>query len=333
MAAPEQTKETPRARRPWMWRICLTFVLVVMSVLVVQYHSSSFANHSPVLLSSGGVRRNLPAKQHNSLHLLDNRQKAPNYVILDVVPHDPDAFTQGLTYDGKYLYESTGLFGRSSVRIVDPSTGKVLDAIGMDHQQFGEGMTYFKTEKGRGRLIQLTWRSKQGFIYDCQTLDVIRQFTFETSTGEGWGITHDPDAKEFIVSDGSSEIAFWDQNTLQPKRRIQVMQALVDEDNGALLSMKIRDVNELEWDNGSILANVWREDIVLRIDPGSGLVTQVYDFTGLYNGRSRDADTFNGISSTGKKGEFWVTGKRWPNMYRVRLLEDNMKSSRDTDNA
>eukprot|EP00540_Astrosyne_radiata_P014381 CAMPEP_0116836722 /NCGR_PEP_ID=MMETSP0418-20121206/8257_1 /TAXON_ID=1158023 /ORGANISM="Astrosyne radiata, Strain 13vi08-1A" /LENGTH=374 /DNA_ID=CAMNT_0004466529 /DNA_START=61 /DNA_END=1185 /DNA_ORIENTATION=+ len=257
------------------------------------------------------------------------------YVVLEVLPHDPHAFTQGLTYDGKNLYESTGLFGKSTVRHVEPQTGKVLASAPLHDRQFGEGLAYFETEDGEGRLIQITWQSQKGFIYDSDTFEVLRKFKFETSNNEGWGITYDFENKEFVVSDGSAYLLFWDRDTLKEKRRVEVMQHLKTP-NGSVLKQPVRRLNELEWFDGFVLANVWYKDVLLRIDPKTGLVVQTYDFAKLYTDRARHADCFNGISVTDKPGELWVTGKLWPYMYRIELHKDNdndeTEETKDGDN-
>ena len=254
-----------------------------------------------------------------------------HYEVLEKLPHDAGAFTQGLTFDGTRLYESTGLFGRSTVRLVDPQTGKATIKIPMDKRHFGEGMTYYETEEGEGRLIQITWKSRMGFIYNSTDLTEIQRFEYETETGEGWGITYNEKEKEFVVSDGSAWLMFWDRDTLQEKRRVQVMLATVVGDSASsssssnLISRPVTRLNELEWYNGTVLANIWYRDVIVQIRPDTGLVQQSYDFSTLYTNRNRHADCFNGISVTDKKDELWVTGKQWPHMYRIRLIakEDN----------
>ena len=252
-------------------------------------------------------------------------RETDDFEVLEELPHDAQAFTQGLTFDGTNLYESTGLYGHSTVRLVDPATGKSKSKIPMDPQEFGEGMTYYENKDGKGRLIQITWKAKKGYIYDSTTLDKVHEFTYQTYNGEGWGITYDEDKKEFIVSDGSEYLMFWDRDSVEendtPKtsrNRVPVMRASV-ENGSSLSSHPIHRINELEFYKGTVLANVWYRDVLLQIDPKSGFVLREYDFASLYTGRDRHADCFNGISLTDVDDELWVTGKLWPKMYRIRL--------------
>ena len=240
-----------------------------------------------------------------------------HYIVLETLPHDEDAFTQGLTFDGEILYESTGLYGHSEVRHLNSTTGQVLKTKKLQNHYFGEGLTYYETMHRQGRLIQIVWRKKIGFIYEADTLKKIKTFQFKTKTTEGWGITYDPVHQEFIVSDGSSYLHYWDRNTLKEKRRVDVAEVNVRNDN-SIRMVEYDRLNELEYTNGTILANVWQTDKILKIDQKTGIVLRIYDFSDLR--RPEGADVFNGISVTGKDGEFWVTGKHWPNMYRVKLL-------------
>ena len=253
----------------------------------------------------------------------DNRERKTNqvgdhYVVLEVLPHDESAFTQGLTFFNGNLYEGTGMNGASQLRRVDPQSGEVLSLHQMDPRYFGEGIAHFADATGEMKLIQLTWQQKKGFIYRIKDFEVTHEFSFETTTGEGWGITYNEASREFVVSDGSSWLVFWDRDTLQEKRRIQVK--LRREQPQEARVQAIQHVNELEWDNGTILANVWYQNVLIRIDPTTGFVQKVYKFSGLYRNRTLKADCFNGIALTDTPGELYVTGKWWPHMYRVKLL-------------
>lgn len=260
-----------------------------------------------------------------------------SYTVLKTFRHDPEAFTQGLTFYGGRLYEGTGLNGKSELRELDIASsssgggdtstttnmGSVLRSTKIDNKYFGEGIAHYHGAGGAERIIQLTWKERTGFIYDAHTFEVVKHFTYETATNEGWGITYDANAKEFIVSDGSDWLHYWDRDTLEEKRRIQV--TIPQLSNGAdgkpqLSSKSVRYINELEMVNGFVFANVWYQNTLIAIDPQDGKTKRVYDFTNLYKDRIPAADCFNGISVTDKKNELFVTGKNWPYMYRIRLL-------------
>lgn len=238
-----------------------------------------------------------------------------HYVVLEVLPHDQEAFTQGLTFWEGNLYEGTGMYGASWLRHVDPLSGKVLKQHSLGDKFFGEGIAHFVDEDGESCLIQLTWKEKYGFIYRIKDFELIREFTYNTTTGEGWGITYDSVDKEFVVSDGSSTLLFWDRDSLEEKRSITVQWKRNDGQ-----TVPVRYINELEWDNGSILANVWYQNVLLRLSPLSGQIEQVFDFSSLYTNRTTKADCFNGVALTETRGQLYVTGKWWPHMYRVKLL-------------
>jgi glutaminyl-peptide cyclotransferase len=251
----------------------------------------------------------------------------PHFAVLQILPHDPGAFTQGLTCDGTgtVVWEGTGMYGQSELRRVDPQTGRVLASIALQGNVFGEGISFYETkdqdeddslQSTQRRIIQFTWKEKKGWIYNADTLQVIQEFTYETTTGDGWGITYNPTRHEFIVTDGSSYLHFWDAETLQEIRKLEVK---FQKNDGTFAA--VRNLNEVEYiQDDTILSNVWYEDVLIKINLETGLVTQVYDFSPLYVERTEGVDCFNGISATEKADEFWVTGKYWPHMYRVKLL-------------
>ena len=183
-------------------------------------------------------------------------------IIGNMLYHNNSHFTQGLTYSksSNVLFESNGLFGKSSLCRLDPDTGIALQCKVMEKALFAEGMQVY----GYGReekLIQITWKSQRGFIYKAETLEQIAEFKFKTTKNEGWGICLDENSHEFIVSDGSNFLHFWDVDTLKEKRRLEVTRM-----NGK----PAKNLNELEFVNGKVLANVWYEDVILVIDPISG---------------------------------------------------------------
>ena len=169
-------------------------------------------------------------------------------------------------FDGK-LYESVGLNKQSAVLVLDPDTGETLETIQMDSQYFGEGLTYYD-----GKLIQLTYKAQTGFVYDARDLSKKPEpFDYKTTTTEGWGLTYDPHKNELIVSDGSAFLHFWDPKTFQQIRKHQIMR---------LDGSKARQINELEFWRGRVVANVWYEHVLLVINPNTGLVEKEY---GMFN--------------------------------------------------
>jgi len=225
------------------------------------------------------------------------------YDVVKVRPHDRGAFTQGLVYLDGTLLESTGLNGQSSLRKVDLETGSVLKRVDVPAEYFAEGLAVLN-----GRLFQLTWRNETGFVYDLESFQKEKEFTYP---GQGWGLT--TDGQWLIMSDGTEQIRFLDPATFEEKRRITVLA------HGA----PVNRLNELEYIKGEIFANVWGTDYVVRIDPASGRVVGVVDFTGLLPQEDRDdnTDVLNGIAYDANGDRLFVTGKRWPRLFEVRLKE------------
>jgi glutamine cyclotransferase len=232
-------------------------------------------------------------------------QSAPvrSYKVVATYRHDPKAFTEGLEYKDGFLYESTGLNGESSIRQVDLGTGAVLKQMPLSTVYFGEGITFF----GR-RLFQLTYQSGIGFIYDSKTWSALGNFHYP---GEGWALTHDD--KRLIMSDGSSALRFLDPATLRELSRVVVRDG----------TRPIANVNELEYIEGEIWANVWQTERIVRIDPRTGQVNSWVDLTGLLkpSDRTPDADVLNGIAYDAAKRRIFVTGKRWPKLYEIRVVD------------
>jgi glutamine cyclotransferase len=225
------------------------------------------------------------------------------YEVAHTYPHDPTAFTEGLFYLDGFLYESTGMEGQSSIRKVRLETGEVVEKRDVP-KYFGEGIVNWKD-----RLIELTYRSEVGFIYGLSGFELQRRFEYP---GEGWALTQD--GKRIIMSDGTSEIRFWDPEALKETGRITVTDQ----------SQPVKYVNELEWIKGEIYANVWMTDRIARIDPASGKVIGWIDLTGLLNPADRmvgQTDVLNGIAYDAKGDRLFVTGKRWPKLFEILLLK------------
>lgn len=261
-----------------------------------------------------------------------------HYEVIDEMDHDPSAFTQGLTWFDGRLFEGTGLYGRSELRQLDPNNGNVLNSISLESRFFGEGIAYYKDADGNGRIIQITWREQQGYIYDADALNedgtnsfpLVRQFTYTTTTTEGWGITYWEETQQFVVSDGSHFLHFWDRDTLEWNRTMAVRMPVDNGGRGTTELRALQRLNELEWFHDTtansdvgpwILANVWYQDTIVAIDPTTGIVMRVYDFSDLYKPRASGSDVFNGISATDDPRVFYVTGKLWPKMFIVRLKD------------
>ena len=227
-----------------------------------------------------------------------------SYQVVNTWPHDAEAYTQGLVYHDGLLFESTGLRGESSLRRVELKTGKVKKKVDVPRQYFAEGITIF-----RDKIFQLTWQSQKGFVYDLKKFKQEGEFTYE---GEGWGLTHDDHS--LILSDGTNRIRFLDPASFQVQRTISVF------DQGQPLT----ELNELEYIKGEIYANIWRADRLVRIDPTTGKITGWVDMTGLHHqgnsGIARE-NCLNGIAYDAEGDRLFVTGKRWPLVYEIRLVK------------
>jgi glutamine cyclotransferase len=215
-------------------------------------------------------------------------------------PHDPMAFTQGLVFDKGQLFEGTGRHGESSLRRVDLESGEVQQRADLGLRYFGEGITILGE-----RIYQLTWQSHIGFVYER---DSFRQLQTFFLPGEGWGLTHDGSA--LIVSDGTPVLRFLDPENFRELRRVTVTEA----------GQPLARLNELEYIDGEVWANVWYTDYIVRIDPASGVVTGKLDLSGLHQGREPDA-VLNGIAWDAESRRLFVTGKLWPALYEIRLAE------------
>ena len=214
-------------------------------------------------------------------------------------PHDPEAFTQGLIYRDGFLYESTGLNGKSSLRKVELETGRVVQRRDVEQKYFAEGLSDWD-----GRLLQLTWQTNVGFVYDLATFAPQQTFTY---SGEGWGLTHDD--TRLIMSDGTSRLRFLDPVTFSETGGVDVT------DGGR----PVDKLNELELVNGEIYANVWQTERIAIIAPDSGRVTAWLDLAGLRPPAGPNDDVMNGIAYDAAGDRLFVTGKLWPQLYQIRV--------------
>jgi glutamine cyclotransferase len=234
--------------------------------------------------------------QFSPIHLFKVR-------VVKKYPHDPEAFTQGLLFANGFLYESTGLYGKSSLRKVELETGRIVQKYELPSQYFAEGLTLWG-----GSLIQLTWKSEKGFVYNPKSFSVEREFSY---SGEGWGLTHD--GKSLIMSNGTEELLFLDPTTLVKQRSLRVL------DRGRPLG----SLNDLEYIKGEIFANIWHEDLVARISPEAGEVTGWIDMSDLRKELppGSDAEVLNGIAFDAQNNRIFVTGKLWPLLFQVEIVE------------
>jgi glutaminyl-peptide cyclotransferase len=223
-----------------------------------------------------------------------------SFKVIATFPHDTTAFTQGLVFADGALYESTGLNGESTLRRVDLQTGKTLQRIDIPKQYFAEGLALVGDE-----LLQLTWQHKLGFVYDRRTFKQKRTFTYST---EGWGIAYDGTSR-LVMSDGSDRLTFLDPKTLKPLKTMRVQ-------DGA---RPVPNLNELEWIEGEIWANVWQTDRIARINPRTGDVNAWIDLSSLFPRAQRmpPADELNGIAYDKATRRIFITGKKWPRLYQI----------------
>ncbi len=224
-----------------------------------------------------------------------------DFEVVKDYPHDPEAFLQGLLFHDGFLYESTGLQGKSTLRRVDLSTGKTLQSVRLPEDVFGEGLAL-----AGDRLIQLTWTSKLGFVYDVKSFALLRRFTYKT---EGWGLACD--GKMLILSDGSSNLTYLDPVAFSPERKLAVTM------NGR----PVDKLNELEFIEGRIWANVWTSDLIVCIDPDTGRVNSYLDLAGILPAQMRTGreDVLNGIAYDAKRKRIFVSGKLWPRLFEIRV--------------
>ena len=237
------------------------------------------------------------------------KHSTPEYTfeVVRQFPHDPTAFTQGITYHDGFFYEGTGRTGQSSLRQVKPETGQIVRKVDLAPDLFGEGITVLEN-----KVIQLTWLSHLGFVYDLHDFRQLRTFQY---AGEGWGLT--TDRHDLFMSDGSSEIRVLDANTFAEKRRIKVR------DGGK----QVDQLNELEFVEGEIYANIWHSDRIARISPQTGKVVGWIDLTGLLGSfyQRQAEEVLNGIAYDREGKRLFVTGKLWPKIFEIRVIPKHSK--------
>jgi glutamine cyclotransferase len=259
--------------------VTLAAVLVVVAVLVAGVVGVVLLSHPQTANDSG-----LPTLY--------------TYHIVNTYPHNTSAFTEGLAFNNGALYESTGEYGLSSLRQVNLADGKVLQEVLLPSQYFGEGLTVVNDS-----LVQLTWQSNIGFIYDKQTFRLLGNFTYST---EGWGLTYN--GTELIMSDGTSNLYFLDPITFQRVGQVSVHDA----------NTSITNINELEYVNGDVYANIWMQQKIAIINPQTGTVKGWIDLTGIYESNDPNA-VLNGIAYDQQTSQLYMTGKDWPNLYQITI--------------
>jgi glutamine cyclotransferase len=231
-------------------------------------------------------------------------KQAPTYgyEVVEAYPHDENAFTQGLVYHDGFFYEGTGLQGRSSLRKVRLETGEVLQRIDLPYEYFGEGIAIV-----RDQILELTWKSQVGFVYELRTFRQLRQFSYP---GEGWGLTSN--GADVYMSDGTADIRILDAATLREKRRIHVHDG----------PKPINQLNELEFVEGQIFANIWQTNRIARISPQTGEVVGWIDLSGLLSPmyQLQPGAVLNGIAYDSARKRLFVTGKLWPRLFQIRLI-------------
>ncbi|HIH98346.1 MAG TPA: glutaminyl-peptide cyclotransferase [Thermoplasmata archaeon] len=225
------------------------------------------------------------------------------YKVVNTYPHDQKAYTQGLAFENGFLYEGTGIYGSSTLRKVDLETGRILQICKLPQKLFGEGVTIHKD-----KIIQLTWRSNVGFVHNKSSFELKRKFNYST---EGWGITSD--GKHLILSDGTAVLHYLDPDTFEEVGKIKV------QDNKRVVSK----LNELEFVQGRIYANVWKSNWIAIIEPRTQKVVGWIDLEGLLIRKelSNPAGVLNGIAYDAENDRLFVTGKMWPSLFEIELIK------------
>ncbi|WP_405606928.1 glutaminyl-peptide cyclotransferase [Polaribacter sp. Asnod1-A03] len=249
-------------------------------------------------------------KINNFFEVLANKTPVVyDYKIINEYPHDTKSYTQGLEYYNGFLYETTGHKGESKLRKVEIKTGKVLQNIDLNNQYFGEGMTIFNN-----KIYWLTWQAKKGFVYNLETFEQEKEFTYNNSK-EGWGLTHNDEY--LIKSDGTNKIWFLDPETLEEKKSIQVYTN----------KYAVGDLNELELINGKIYANKYQQNAIVVIDPNTGVVEGIANLKTLEAQMKKTQElvehdeVLNGIAFDAENNRLFVTGKHWGKVFEIELIK------------
>lgn len=276
------------ARSPRVWAVAAFAVAILGAVWAVRSFPTS--QLSPAAAASAGAA--------------SESQPVVRSLRVDVLrefDHERDAYTQGLLWWNDQLFESTGRYGESTLRRLNPRTGRVEQRIEVPDEYFGEGLALVDR-----RLLMLTWTTERAFTYDRDSFEPGETFQYG---GEGWGLCHDGD--RLVMSDGSDRLTFRDPDSFEP----------IGEQRVRLRGQPLHKLNELECVDGAVYANVWEEDFLVRIDPDTGRVTDYIDATGLLQGADRNgAEVLNGIAYNPTTETFYITGKWWPKMFEVRFV-------------
>jgi glutaminyl-peptide cyclotransferase len=282
-------------------------IFAILTSLVLAGGAAAFyylgvPRSAPLLTSSTATPPETTQDTTNSI----SASPAPvyGYKVIDVYPHDTNAFTEGLVYYNGFLYESTGLYGSSSLRRVDVDTGQVLQIYNLSSRYFGEGMTIFDNE-----IVQLTWQNDTGFVYGLNSFAPLQNFSYPD---EGWGLTNN--GSQLIMSDGSADLYFLNPQTFQRTGEITVHDG----------TTPIESLNSLAYINGSVFANVWPTSRIAVINPGTGQVTAWIDLTGIENLEgcrcNVENDVLNGIAYDAQDNRLFITGKMWPSVFQIQIV-------------
>jgi glutaminyl-peptide cyclotransferase len=245
-------------------------------------------------------------KLNNTIYFLAaKRPVVYNYKVINEYPHDKTAFTQGFEYYNGFFYESTGQRGKSTLRKTEIETGKVLKKIDIDKKYFAEGITIFKD-----KIYQLTWQKNIGFVYELETFKLEKTFDYQQSK-EGWGLTHNN--KSLIKTDGTDRMWFLNPETLEEESFIETYTN----------KRKAEKLNELEYINGKIYANIWQQNSILIVNPINGAIEGIVSLKGLQKkaGQSGEDNVLNGIAYDSENNRLFVTGKKWDKVFEIELVK------------
>jgi glutamine cyclotransferase len=269
----------------------------------MNYFSCLFLLLLTLFFSTGLEPATAQLQQRSTFHHLKTT-KAPiaAITIINIFPHDPESFTQGLVYHQGYLYESAGLYGKSALKKMDIQSGKAIKIVKLGTKYFAEGMAILDN-----KIYQLTWQNQTGFIYDLMSFRAMGEFSY---SGEGWGLTSD--GKSLILSNGTEFISYLNPKTYKVIRKIKVQDG----------DVPVNNLNELEYIRGEIWANVFMEEVIVRISPQTGKVLGWIDLSQLNAllPRSETRDVLNGIAYDAEGDRIFITGKFWPKLFEIKII-------------